>query len=123
MKIIKSEKYIKMGLQNKDPLRYNFFRGLEERIAKLKPTFIGKEKQQVEPDFGHMYSGRVDDNNYIANQFMQSFFNEYNEKGQILPEAFEKLSRGEYDDSLEQAWHSSAENEYYYKNVHDRENY
>ncbi len=109
MKIIKSKKYIKVAQQiNNNPLKEKVWNAIEQRFLEIKPTFEGREREDVGIDERYEYRGRADDPKYIAGQFIQTF------REPITPEIISKINMGLYDDVIEQIWHNSAANEGYY---------
>ena len=118
MKIIKSKKYNKMdkiAIKNDDPLREQMWRAIEQRFIKIRPTFEGRERKDVSTEERYRYTGRAEESNYIASQFLQSFFKDYDIRGYIIPGSIYKINNGEYDGLIEQAWHTAAQNEEHYR--------
>ncbi len=123
MKIMKTEKYKdmnKIAIKNDDPLREKMWNAIEQRFIKIRPTFEGRERRDVGIDERYRYTGRAEEPKYIANQFLQSFFKDYDIRGYIIPGSIYKINNGEYDGLIEQAWHTAAENEEHY-NRRERE--
>ena len=123
MKIIRTEKHKEMNkiaIKNDDPLREQIWSAIEQRFIKIRPTFEGREKRDVGVDERYRYTGRAEEPNYIANQFLQSFFKDYDIRGYIIPGSIYKINNGEYDGLIEQAWHTAAVNEEHY-NRRERE--
>jgi len=125
MKVIKTKKYemSKIALKNEDPLRDQAMEIIKQRFIEIRPSLEGKQKTHVNPDENYNYQGRAEDADYVARQFFQSYFKDYDERGFISPDIIGKIRMGEYDPQIEEAWHNAANAQWYYHSKNGKDFY